>query len=343
MKSIINWAGSREKDLDVILPMLPSDINKFVDPFLGGGEVYLNVPAKSFSVGDRSEPLMEIWRMAAAQMPGFLELLAKFCHGWTSVDRVCGNVMDMLWQVYDNYDKGIIKSYQSLVASVSRVLRECSCGEILPECWSNKKDLWTELRHQLVVTMEQVKKNPRIQKETSVKKCLRTATKEAFYEYLLYLFNQPGQRPQMRCAITLFVMNYAKGGRYEVDGYDIFCPDYGGKSVDDLSIGDRLDVIRSKEFREHVERTQFFKKEFLPMLNYEAPTEKDFIFADTPCTRYNKYFTQQSQEQLAEYLLRQTSARWMAIMNLKEPIIDVYQEHDLKFLPMGEELIIWNY
>ena len=33
----------------------------------------------------------------------------------------------------------------------------------------------------------------------------------------------------------------------------------------------------------------------------------------------------------------------MAIMNLKEPIIDVYQEHDLKFLPMGEDLIIWNY
>lgn len=344
MKSIINWAGSHENDLDILLPLLPTDIDKFVDPFLGGGDVYMNVEAKRYCVGDRCEPLMEIWRMAAAQMPGFLELLDMFCKGWTALDRVfSGRVMDALGEVYDNYERGIIKSYQRLVSSVGRVLRDSDYGSILQDAWCKKEDVWTELRHQIVVTMEQVKDNARIQKDEAVKKRLRSATKEAFYEYLLYVFNKPGIRPQLRCAITLFVMNYARGARYQVDSYDIFCPRYDGMAVDDLSIGDRLAVIKSEAFKERVARSQFYKKEFITMLNYEAPAEKDFIFADTPFTQGNKFFTLQSQEQLAVFLLTKTSARWLLILNMKEPIIDVYQEHDLNFLPKGDELLIWNY
>ena len=343
MKSIINWAGSRENDLDIILPLLPTDIDKFVDPFLGGGDVYMNVEAKRYSVSDRCEPLMDIWRMAAIQMPGFLELLATFSRGWSAVDLVCGRVMDTLWEVYDNYERNIIKSYQSLVASVGRVLWECDFGSILPVYWVKKEDIWTELRHQLVVAMEQMKRSACVRKEEAVKRRLRTATKEAFYEYLLYVFNKPGIRPQFRCAITLFVMNYARGARYEVDSYDVFCPRYTGTIVDDLSVGDRLNIITGDAFKERVSRSQFYKKEFITMLNYEAPAEKDFIFADTPFTRGNKFFTQLSQEQLAEFLLTRTSARWLAILNMKEPIIDVYQEHDLNFLPKGDELLIWNY
>ncbi len=41
-KTFIKWAGGKEKELPIILKNLPSNFDRYVEPFVGGGAVYLN-------------------------------------------------------------------------------------------------------------------------------------------------------------------------------------------------------------------------------------------------------------------------------------------------------------
>ena len=42
-KTFIKWAGGKEKELPIILKNLPKNFNRYVEPFVGGGAVYLNI------------------------------------------------------------------------------------------------------------------------------------------------------------------------------------------------------------------------------------------------------------------------------------------------------------
>ena len=89
-------------------------------------------------------------------------------------------------------------------------------------------------------------------------------------------------------------------------------------------------------------RTTLAKREYLPLLKH-ASAREDFIFADTPTPVKDSAFTAKSQLQLATYLLHKTSARWMVIVGMEDPVVQRYRKHKLNFLPYEDELIIWNY
>ena len=43
VKSFIKWAGGKEKELPIILSNLPQKFERYIEPFVGGGSVYLNI------------------------------------------------------------------------------------------------------------------------------------------------------------------------------------------------------------------------------------------------------------------------------------------------------------
>ena len=43
VKSFIKWAGGKEKELPIILSNLPDKFERYIEPFVGGGSVYLNI------------------------------------------------------------------------------------------------------------------------------------------------------------------------------------------------------------------------------------------------------------------------------------------------------------
>ena len=40
LQPLIKWAGGKEQELDKIIPNLPKKINKYYEPFIGGGALY---------------------------------------------------------------------------------------------------------------------------------------------------------------------------------------------------------------------------------------------------------------------------------------------------------------
>ena len=168
MKSIINWGKSREKDLACILPMLPDDIDLFVDPFLGSGDVFLNVKAQRFAVSDRNEMLIGLWRHASQGLEGFLEKLHALDDGWRILDEVAFPLMAPLYQVADSYLRGVVSDYRLLVDGVGRVLGGGDWGRVLPVCWASAADLKMELRHTLVAAMEAIQRDGRCRTQEAI-------------------------------------------------------------------------------------------------------------------------------------------------------------------------------
>ena len=59
------YVGDKFKLLDQLLPLFPEKIERYFEPFLGGGSVAMNVSAKSFLLSDQLEPLIDIHRRFA--------------------------------------------------------------------------------------------------------------------------------------------------------------------------------------------------------------------------------------------------------------------------------------
>ena len=43
MKPYLKWAGGKETELKHILPILPTKIERYFEPFVGGGALFLNL------------------------------------------------------------------------------------------------------------------------------------------------------------------------------------------------------------------------------------------------------------------------------------------------------------
>ena len=58
ISSPLNYIGGKARILDQILPLMPADIDTFVDLFCGGCNVGINVPARYTIYNDNSKPLI---------------------------------------------------------------------------------------------------------------------------------------------------------------------------------------------------------------------------------------------------------------------------------------------
>ena len=65
MRPFIKWPGGKERELKHILPNLPRNIQNYVEPFLGGGAVYLAMDDSEINgeyiVNDLSHELIDIY------------------------------------------------------------------------------------------------------------------------------------------------------------------------------------------------------------------------------------------------------------------------------------------
>ena len=64
MKTLLKWAGGKERELKFILPKIPSFIDNYYEPFFGGGAVYFNLDTVNNRcyVNDASDELMNFYQ-----------------------------------------------------------------------------------------------------------------------------------------------------------------------------------------------------------------------------------------------------------------------------------------
>lgn len=61
-KPFISWAGSKRRLLAQIMPHVPEEFDRYIEPFLGGGSLFLDLTPPKAVLNDACEPLVETWR-----------------------------------------------------------------------------------------------------------------------------------------------------------------------------------------------------------------------------------------------------------------------------------------
>ena len=45
-KPVLKWAGGKQQMLDKLRPLVPSNFNKYIEPFIGGGALFFHLCLK---------------------------------------------------------------------------------------------------------------------------------------------------------------------------------------------------------------------------------------------------------------------------------------------------------
>lgn len=87
IKPIIQRAGGKSRELHLLVPHFPQNIENFYDLFCGGGSVFLNADASLYYVNDVSEPLMNLYAQVKEKNDVFIKTLKAFEKHWQSFDE----------------------------------------------------------------------------------------------------------------------------------------------------------------------------------------------------------------------------------------------------------------
>lgn len=61
LQPLIKWTGGKEQELKYIIPCLPKTINRYFEPFIGGGALYFNMKQNKMFINDKSNELIALY------------------------------------------------------------------------------------------------------------------------------------------------------------------------------------------------------------------------------------------------------------------------------------------
>ena len=81
LQPIIKWPGGKEKELQYILPNLPK-FNRYFEPFVGGGSVFMAVQAREYYINDFSSELVTLYKYIATSDKAFFRYVELIDKSW---------------------------------------------------------------------------------------------------------------------------------------------------------------------------------------------------------------------------------------------------------------------
>lgn len=75
VRPFLRWAGSKRRLLGHLLPYIPANIEKYYEPFLGGGSLFFYIGPKRAEISDASLPLIDTYRAVSSAPEQVLKFL----------------------------------------------------------------------------------------------------------------------------------------------------------------------------------------------------------------------------------------------------------------------------
>jgi DNA adenine methylase len=75
IRPILKWAGGKQQLLQQLLPKVPSDYNKYIEPFFGGGAMFFALKPSKSIISDSNPELMHLYQIIANDVESLIEIL----------------------------------------------------------------------------------------------------------------------------------------------------------------------------------------------------------------------------------------------------------------------------
>lgn len=351
LSPIIKWPGGKEKELKYIIPNLPQ-FERYFEPFVGGGSVFMGINAKEHYINDFSEELIQLYRYISKTDEDFFGYVEAMDASWRKAEKFFHENKDLV-DVYLGFrsgqiDKEGLRQY---------ILNFCSnkkddIEDILDNAFRNIqcilcKELEANLFRKMVRMHELEKQKHELPLE-DLNDNIETAIKSALYMNYRSLYNDRSislDNSPMHCALFFFMRNYAYSGMFRYSSKGEFNVPYGGIAYNRKFLKKKLDYYKSKALLEHFNNTKIFNLDFEDFIKTTQPTKDDFVFLDPPYdSEFSTYaqndFTKEDQKRLANYMINECPAKWMMIIKYTDFIYGLYNKAGINIRTFDKEYLV---
>lgn len=346
MLPFIKWPGGKEKELIHILPNMPSDINRYIEPFVGGGAVYLSIDralVNGIAINDRSEELIAIYNMIECKNSEFFNKLIEINKNWIILQNIVQNYSDAFIRSYKDYSNDVITKIKFDDFITEFILQHSAeFNGILTTAFNiDINNFIREIETNLIRKTIRMKKieaemgNKLI--DSDILDNIECAFKSGFYMHFRYLYNNKDRlninRP-FRTAIFYFIREYCYSSMFRYNAKGGFNVPYGGISYNRKDFLRKIEYLQNEELFNHIFETDVYSLDFEEFLNEIEPENGDFIFLDPPydsdfSTYAQNEFTAVHQKRLAN-CMKNTKANFMIVIKNTDLIYGLYRNFNIR-------------
>ena len=351
LSPIIKWPGGKEKELKYILPNAP-EFERFIEPFVGGGSVFMGINAERYVINDFSSELIELYRCIEKSDKDFFRYARMMDESWerSAVFFISHIELKDTYISYRNEQIGKIElkefirifcanNKQSIIDIIGDEFASLPCVLL--------KEIEINLFRKMV-RMRELEIEKHLLPEGDLNDNIETAIKSAVYMNYRNLYNDRSiaeKTPKLHCALFFFMRNYAYSGMFRYSSKGEFNVPYGGIAYNSKLLNKKLKYYQSDEFLEHFKNTEIYNLDFEEFLNTVSPGENDFIFLDPPYdSEFSTYaqnaFTKEDQKRLANYLINDCKAKWMMIIKNTDFIFSLYNKEGVNIRTFNKEYVV---
>ena len=348
-KTFIKWAGGKEKELPIILKNLPSNFDRYVEPFVGGGAVYLNINCTNSVINDKSDELMLLYKMIKKHNKAFFDSLNEINKNWISLQQLVEVNSDELLKIYNNVKQNDNCTNELVEKFVEKHSKELN--KLLEEDFDiNLYNFIKEIKKNLISKLNRMKKIESERNEMNISDIMSNiecAFKSAYYMYFRYLYNNKKKlklSDEFYCAVFYFVRDYCYASMFRYNATGEFNVPYGGISYNRKDFTKKIEYVSSDELKNYMEKTKICNYDFEVFCNKIELNENDFMFLDPPYdTEFSTYakndFDKDDQIRLANYLSN-TKAKFMLIIKNTDFIYNLYKDRGFHIETFNKKYLV---
>ena len=342
-KPFVKWAGGKEGELKYILPALPKKIDKYVEPFVGGGALFFALSSEQISqryINDFSVELYQLYSIVANSFDSFENEIKCLMHNWSVLENIVKNNSDFfldccLGYKSDGNDTLLDDKLTAFAFSHSEefngLLRAGQNAQI-----SNFEN---EIKKYVIRKIKRIRK---LDAENCFSKSemisnIETAFKAGYYTHIRNLYNKRNNTElsdffsdQKESAYFYFLREYCYSSMFRYNKKGDFNVPYGGMGYNKKSILTKVGVIKETGIPGYLKETSIGNEDFEKFLNSINLGANDFVFLDPPYdSEFSEYaqnsFTKKDQERLAKWA-KKTKAKVMIVIKNTDFIFNLYNK-----------------
>ena len=228
LKPFLKWPGGKSKELKVILPNMPANINNYYEPFIGGGAVYFAISANHYFINDKSQDLVDLYlNIKSADNFKLFEILSKIDNYWKSIDNIFNGNRKKFFETYIQFRLSENNNLKIIIENLIENLTDDFVSPLQETFNYDFKFYIKEIKLNLVrkmTRMKQLENQKGILSDEDVELNILTALKSSFYMYFRQLYNKPKKYnidSKTYSSIYYFIRNYTYSGMFRYNSSEI--------------------------------------------------------------------------------------------------------------------------
>ena len=293
----MKYPGGKSKELPLIEKYMPKNVERYFEPFVGGGAIFFGLNIRECFINDYSKDLITLYKMLQEGNKNLLSYLSIF---------------NLLWKATGS---------EKLTKKELPPFLSYSDYEAHLKTSSKKKEN---------TLIKFANKGLNVSSEDK-EKIKITANKTSVYMLIRDVYNY-SKDIELHIAAYFFMREYCYSSMFRFSKNGLFNVPYGGMSYNDKDLDAKISYMFSETLRNKLATAKIDNFDFESFLKNYSFSKTDFIFLDPPYDSDFSTYDQKSFDKNEQIRLKNTidlikEGKWMLVIKKTDFIVDLYKNY----------------